>query len=266
MALNGLGLIALEEEDHDRAEAFFEESLRFCEGEYDSIPPVANLGFAAFARNDFTRARELFERSIAVGRAYQDEYEMTTDTAMLATIAAFAADEGAAASLLHEAVQLSRKLDSRSLLATRCLPALAALQSLRGEIEQSVELIAAYEAQREETGLPPSRMSRDYKRRILEAAAGKISESEIKAALERGALTDARNRIRRCPCAAGDRDTGPLDTRAALFASPRDRKPLPEPENRREEPAVNSDRRTPSWRGVINTPTVATACPRPTGS
>jgi hypothetical protein len=137
-----------------------------------------------------TRARELFEASIAVSRSFGDEYEMTADLAILATIAAFAGDENAAAALLQQAVGLGQKLESRPLLTTRCLPAMAALLSQQGDTAMSVELIAAYEAQREEMGLPPSWISREYTRRILAAAAGKISEDRIEQALERGrALT-----------------------------------------------------------------------------
>lgn len=186
MALNGLGNLALNEGDRKRAEALYKESLDFCEGEHDSIHPLAGLGFIAFLGNDYGGARAYHERSVTVGRLFKDDYEVAADIAILATVSAFEGDEQDALVLLQESVALARKIDSRPSLVTRCLPALAAVRSLQGNAEESVRLMGAYEVLREEMGLRGGAVSEDIKHRVLAAARNKLEDERIAEAFEAG--------------------------------------------------------------------------------
>jgi hypothetical protein len=187
LALNGLANL---EGNHDRAAVLYEESLKFCEGEHDSVHPLSGLGFLALFRSDYKSARMYFERSITIGRAFRDDYEVVQDMASLAMVAAFEGEEQEAMTLVGESIELAHKLDSRPALVSRCLPALAALRSLQGQAEASVILIGASEGLREDMGSPGGRITHDVKQRILEAAKRKLATDQITTAFEEGrALT-----------------------------------------------------------------------------
>jgi predicted ATPase/class 3 adenylate cyclase len=190
LALNGLANLAARENQNERATMLYEESLGFCEGEHDSVHPLSGLGFQAFLESDYARARAFFERSIAIGRAFRDDFEVAQDLSALATIAAFERDEQRALTLLCESVALARKVDSPPVIINRCLPALAAIRSLQRDNPEAVKLIGASEALREELGSPGGSVSQDLKRRILQAAQSELGEERTAAAFRQGqALT-----------------------------------------------------------------------------
>jgi predicted ATPase len=185
-ALHGLANLAIGEGKTEEATALEEESLSFCEGERYSLFPLTGLGFQAFFRSDYATARELFERAIAVGRAFDDQAEVTNALALLATVTAYQGQEREALALLGESVKLARELGSPVALVTRVLPGFAAVRAVRGDTEEALRIIGASTALREELGSAGGPVSTELKRRIVEAAKRDLDDDQIAAALEAG--------------------------------------------------------------------------------
>jgi non-specific serine/threonine protein kinase len=112
LALNGLGLMAMESEDLLAAAPYFEECVtlwRSVGEKYEVAIALTNLALAAEFQGDLPRARGLLEESLRLRRDLGDNGALPTMVA-LARLAGRGHDRDHALALFHESLALARPL------------------------------------------------------------------------------------------------------------------------------------------------------------
>ena len=121
-ALNGAGILALDQGDYAAARALVEESLavgRDLGDKRSIVLSIHNLGAVAREQGDYAAARSLLEESLAVGRDLGDKRNIALSLNSLGSVAREHADYAAARALFEESLAIKRELgDKRSMAIT----------------------------------------------------------------------------------------------------------------------------------------------------
>jgi predicted ATPase/class 3 adenylate cyclase len=142
-ALEGLGWLAIQQGDLDRAEATAEEGLRLCAdaglGEEIAADFQNVLGDASRHRGDYERAVELLEESLALHREAMDSIGIAWSLGNLANVSSDSGDYEHAKQLYEEGLTLSRDLGGAELLGAY-LVSLGYEYLLEGDVERATGL------------------------------------------------------------------------------------------------------------------------------
>jgi predicted ATPase len=143
-ALAGVGALAVEQGDLDRAEEACEEGLELLVGEARE-PSEAKLylltclGWVAFSREDHGRATELFEESLELSREKMDTWGLAGSLMSLATVSHSQGDSERATELYEESMDLYREQGNKGGLAS-CLNNLAMVVYSQGDLGRAIQL------------------------------------------------------------------------------------------------------------------------------
>jgi predicted ATPase len=134
-ALNGLGAIVGSQGEYDLAAKVYEESLAIWQA-LDDQQRIAlalnNLANMAWYRRDYTKARSLYEESLEIKRMLDDKWGITVTLDNLAGVAVSQQDFTAARTFYEEALALSRALNDKTRIAL-ALNGLGSIDSYLGE-------------------------------------------------------------------------------------------------------------------------------------
>jgi tetratricopeptide (TPR) repeat protein len=112
MALAGVGELAFDQGDLDRAKEVCEEGLGLLEhqeateGSEAKLIFLRCLGWVARARGEYERAKQLFEEALALSREMSDTYLLATSLSNLATVSYSREDSQKATELFEESMNL----------------------------------------------------------------------------------------------------------------------------------------------------------------
>jgi tetratricopeptide (TPR) repeat protein len=206
-ALNALALMAVEQEDYERAEALWEESLALGRKLGDRqlmIAALLNMGYTRTVRGDFERAGALLEEDLAIARESRDPSGTAMALLTLGIVATRRGDHGHAKALLDEGLVLVRKLGSMEAIA-ECLETLAEVAGALRDPRRAARLWGAADALREATGSPwlplESRLHEPY----LTAARSGIDQADWTMAWEEGRAMPLEDAIAYALDDAGER-------------------------------------------------------------
>ena len=146
MALAGIGALALEQGDLDRAEEACQEGLElFVEevsaGSEAKLYLLLSLGHVALDREDHSRATELFEESLALSREMGHGWGLARSVMALATVTHKQGDLKRATELYEESMDLFRDQGDKRGLA-RCLNNLGLEVYSLGDLGRAAKLTA----------------------------------------------------------------------------------------------------------------------------
>jgi len=144
LALAGVGELASEQGDFDRAQEACEEGLELLahEGRQASEAKqclLAWLGWAALMREHYGRATELFEESLALSREMSDTWWLASSLLFLALVSNSLGDSERATELNEESIALFREQGDKLGLAY-CLNNLAMVVYSQGELARAAQL------------------------------------------------------------------------------------------------------------------------------
>jgi len=144
MALAGVGELAMEQGDLDRAEEACEEGLELLAHEAtersEAKPYLLRcLGRVAWLREDYGRATELFEESLALSRERRDTWWHAASLMSLATVSHYRGDPERATELYEESMDLFREQGDKQGLAF-CLNNLGMVVCSQGDLERAAKL------------------------------------------------------------------------------------------------------------------------------
>jgi len=122
MALAGVGALALEQDELDRAEEASAEGLELLlheatERSEAKLYLLLTLGHVALEREDYSRATELFEESIALSREMGHGWGLASSVMSLATLTHEQGDSQRATELYEESIDLFRERGAKLGLA-----------------------------------------------------------------------------------------------------------------------------------------------------
>jgi predicted ATPase/DNA-binding CsgD family transcriptional regulator len=121
-ALDGVGWLASEQSDMDRAVAAAEEGLKLCDEAGIEGVIAADfkylLGHAAWLRGDYEPAAKLFEQSLVLHREARNSRGVAWSVCSLAAVAGDRGDYEREKLLYEEGIALSREMGSASMLGT----------------------------------------------------------------------------------------------------------------------------------------------------
>jgi predicted ATPase/Tfp pilus assembly protein PilF len=152
MALAGVGNLAFEQGDLDRAQEAFKGGLALLahEGRDASearLILLAGLGWVAWEREEYEQAKQVFEEGLAASREMSDTWWLATSLSNLAVVSHFLGNSEKATELYEESMHLFREQGDKRRLAT-CLNNLAMVMCSQGDlgraakrIEESVALL-----------------------------------------------------------------------------------------------------------------------------
>jgi tetratricopeptide (TPR) repeat protein len=145
MALAGVGVLAYEQGELDRAKEACEEGLELLEHEVREASEaklclLAFLGWVARQREDYRRASELFEEVLALSREMSDTWWIATSLSNLALVSHSGGDYERATELYEQSMDLFREQGDKQSLAI-CLNNLAMMVYSQGDLEQAAQLI-----------------------------------------------------------------------------------------------------------------------------
>jgi predicted ATPase/class 3 adenylate cyclase len=144
MALAGVGALAYEQDELDRAEEACEEGLDLLvheatEPSEAKLYLLLSLGHVALSREDHSRATELFEESLALSREMGHGLGRAGSIMSLATVSYEQGDSERAAELFEESMDLFRERGDKVGLAW-CLINLGLVVSFQGDPGQAAKL------------------------------------------------------------------------------------------------------------------------------
>ncbi len=144
MALAGVGALAYEQDELDRAEEACEEGLDLLvheatEPSEAKLYLLLSLGHVALSREDHSRATELFEESLALSREMGHGLGRAGSVMSLATVSYEQGDSERAAELFEESMDLFRERGDKVGLAW-CLINLGLVVSFQGDPGQAAKL------------------------------------------------------------------------------------------------------------------------------
>ena len=142
-ALDGVGWLASEQHDIDRAETAAEEGLKLCDEAGIGGVILADfknlLGEAAWLRGDYERAAKLFEEGLMLHREARSTRGVAWGLCSLAAVSGDRGDYERAKVLYEEGIALARKIGGARMLAD-LLIALGAEYLLEGDLERATAL------------------------------------------------------------------------------------------------------------------------------
>jgi predicted ATPase/class 3 adenylate cyclase/Tfp pilus assembly protein PilF len=144
MALAGVGSLAFEQGDLDRAQEACEEGLELLahdarEASEAKLLLLAILGWVAWQREDYRRASELFEESLALSREMSNTWWLAGSLSNLAVVSQSRGDSERATQLYDESMDLFREQGDKYSLAY-CLNNLAMLVYSQGDLGWAAQL------------------------------------------------------------------------------------------------------------------------------
>jgi predicted ATPase len=145
MALAGVGWLALQQGDFDRAKESCEEGLELLahegrEASEAKLSFLVCLGWVALQREDYRRAAEFFEESLTLCREMSDTWWLATSLLNSALVPESGGDYEKATELYEESMDLFREQGDKRRLAT-CLNNLAMVAKSQGDLGRSGKLI-----------------------------------------------------------------------------------------------------------------------------
>ena len=140
-AVNGLGVLAREQGDYDRAQELFAENLPRARAEGGWLLPRAlmNLGAIALYRGEYERAQPLFEESRREALASGDDSALSTSLIRLGVLAYSVADIARAREHWEEGLAVERRRGNPSAVAS-LLNNLGYLAVVEGDHARATEL------------------------------------------------------------------------------------------------------------------------------
>jgi tetratricopeptide (TPR) repeat protein len=144
MVLAGVGALALDQGDLDRAQEACEEGLELLaheamEAREAKLSLLLCLGWVAWEREDHERATELFEESMELSREKIDIWGLAGSLMGLATVSHSRDDSERATELLDESMDLFREGGNKQGLAL-CLNNLGMVVYSQGDLGRAVQL------------------------------------------------------------------------------------------------------------------------------
>jgi tetratricopeptide (TPR) repeat protein len=145
MALAGVGSLAFDQGELDRAKEACEEGLQLLahEGREAASEPKLNLlvwlGFVAWQREEYGQAKELFEEGLALSRQMSDTWWLATFLLYLAIVPHYLGDYEGATELTEESMDLYREQGDKHSLA-HCLNNLAMMVYSQGDLGRAAQL------------------------------------------------------------------------------------------------------------------------------
>jgi tetratricopeptide (TPR) repeat protein len=144
MALAGVGGLAWEQGDLDRAKEACEEGLELLEHEEREASEaklwlLTYLGWVAWQREDYRRATQLFEEGLALSREIRDTWWIANSLLGLSIVSHSLGDSERATELLEESMNLFREQGDKVLLA-HCLNNLAMTENSQGDLGRAGKL------------------------------------------------------------------------------------------------------------------------------
>jgi predicted ATPase/class 3 adenylate cyclase len=157
MALAGIGSLAEEQGDLDRAKEACEEGLELLaneeanEGSEAKLCLLDRLGWVALRREEYGQATEVFEESLALSREMSDSWWLASSLSNLAAVSGFRGDSERATELYEESMDLFRELGDKQNLAY-CLSNLAMVVYSEGDLGRAAKLTEESVALQRELG------------------------------------------------------------------------------------------------------------------
>jgi tetratricopeptide (TPR) repeat protein len=144
MALAGAGVLASEQGDLDRAQEACEEGLQLLSHEARKASQakrdlLTSLGWVVMRKEDYRRATQLFEESLALGREMRDIWWTARSLTDMALVSHFRGDYERATELYEESMDLFREQDDKLSLAL-CLNSLAIVVYSQGDLGRAAQL------------------------------------------------------------------------------------------------------------------------------
>ena len=145
MALAGIGRLAVDQGDLDRAQEACEEGLELLANEARETSEaklwlLERLGWVAWAREEHEQATQLFEESLALSQQMSDTYWHATSLSNLALATHSLGDYEKATELYEQSMHLFREQGDKRRLAT-CLNNLAMVMCSQGDLRRAAKLI-----------------------------------------------------------------------------------------------------------------------------
>jgi predicted ATPase/class 3 adenylate cyclase/Tfp pilus assembly protein PilF len=144
MALAGIGRLAFEQGDYDRAQEACEEGLGLLANEARESSEaklwlLERLGWVAWAREEYEQAKQLFEESLAPSRKMKDTWWLATSLLGLALVTHSLGDYERATELYEQSMDLFREQGDKRRLST-CLNNLAMMVYSQGDLGRAAKL------------------------------------------------------------------------------------------------------------------------------
>jgi non-specific serine/threonine protein kinase len=156
MALAGAGALAEEQGDFDRAQEACEEGLQLLahearEAREAKLYLLICLALVAGRGDDYERATQLYEESLALSQETRDIWWLATSLLGLATVSHYLGDSDKATELYEESMDLFREQGDKRSLAY-CLNNLAMVAYSQGDLGRAAQLTEEAVALRRELG------------------------------------------------------------------------------------------------------------------
>jgi tetratricopeptide (TPR) repeat protein len=144
MALAGVGWLAWDQGDYDRAQKACEEGLELLEHEAREARGaklwlLAGLGWVALEREDYGQATELSEERLALSREMSDTWWLANSLLGLALVSHSRGDSERATELYEQSMDLFREQGDKHSLAI-CLGSLAMMVYSQGDLGRATKL------------------------------------------------------------------------------------------------------------------------------
>jgi predicted ATPase/Tfp pilus assembly protein PilF len=144
MALAGVGWLALQQGDYDRAQEACEEGLELLahetrEASEAKLNLLACSGWMAWEREEHDKAKQLFEEGLALSREINDTWWLASSLLNLALVYQSQRDFERATELLEESMDLNREQGDKHSLA-HCLNNLAMMVYSQGDPGRAAQL------------------------------------------------------------------------------------------------------------------------------
>jgi predicted ATPase/class 3 adenylate cyclase len=145
MALAGVGELAFDQGDLDRAKEACQEGLELLEHEEGREAREAKLnllvwlGFVAWVREEYERAKQLFEEGLALSQERSDTWWLATFLLYVAIVPHYLGDYERATELTEESMDLFREQGDKLSLAY-CLNNLAMMVYSQGDLGRAAQL------------------------------------------------------------------------------------------------------------------------------
>jgi predicted ATPase/Tfp pilus assembly protein PilF len=144
MALAGVGSLAFDQGELDRAKEVCEEGLQLLahegrEASEAKLNLLVWLGFVAWQKEEYGQAKELFEEGLELSREMSDTWWLATFLLYLAIVPHYLGDYERATELTEESMDLFREQGDKHSLA-HCLNNLAMMVYSKGDLRQAGKL------------------------------------------------------------------------------------------------------------------------------
>jgi predicted ATPase/class 3 adenylate cyclase/Tfp pilus assembly protein PilF len=145
MALAGVGELAFDQGELDRAKEACEEGLQLLayketrEAREAKLWLLERLGWVALQRDEYGQAKQLFEESLAPSREMRDAWWLATSLSNLAVVSHFLGNSEKANELFEESMDLFREQGDKRRLAIN-LNNLALVMYFQGDLRRAAQL------------------------------------------------------------------------------------------------------------------------------